>query len=115
MACHLFGYLPTVFSRCAVNFSAHQLAEQQVACEWRCNHIGGDDVVLESRLSAAGGDEAGLVRVVVVDVDDSVVTAFEDVGYLELEVPALVPAKCKAGNVVTLYQHPVRDRDTLVD
>ena len=111
---NLFRDLPAVFRRGTVNLSTHQLAQQEISGERRRDHVERDDVVFQPGLCAASGDKAGLIRVIVVDVDNSVVTAFEDVCDLELEVAALVATEGKAGRVVAFHKHAVRNRHTFV-
>ena len=98
-----------------MNFGAHQLAEQKIACDRGRDHSGRHDVIFQSRLRTSSGDEPCLIRVVMVDIDDGVVPAFENVGDLEFEVSALVAAKCQSRGVITLNQHSVRHRNTLID
>ncbi len=86
-----------------MNLGTHQLTQQQVPGDRGRNHVDRHDVVFKSRLGAAGRDEACLIRVIVVDVDDGVVAAFEDVPDLKFEVATLVATERQTGSVITLH------------
>lgn len=98
--------LAPVVRRHPVNHRAHQLAQQEVSVQWLVHLVRRHQVVLQSRLGARRSDEPRLVRVVVVDVDNGVIATLKDMGRLELEVPALVPAERQPRQVVPLDQHP---------
>ena len=81
---------------------AGEVADQEVAHHWRINHVDGDHVALHVHFGARGGDESGLVGVVVVDVDDSVESALDEVSEEEFHVARLVAAECESGGIVAL-------------
>ena len=91
-----------VFSGDTMYLRAGEVADEEVAHNWRVNHIDCHHMALHVHFCAGRGDESGLVGVVVVDVDDGVEAALDEVSEEELHVSGFVASECESGGVVAL-------------
>ena len=104
----IFGYGSGVFCGYAVDDGAGEVSEEEVAGDGFVKHVEGDPVALDAGFGAGGGDEAGVVGVVVVDVDDSVDASVDEMCEEELHVSSFVAAECEARSVVA-FDEELRD------
>ena len=61
----------------AVDLGSGEVCDEEVSGDGGVDHVEGDQVALHTGLGAGSGDEAGIVGVVVVDVDDGVDAALD--------------------------------------
>ena len=97
-----------MFCGYAVDDGAGEVSEEEVAGDGFVKHVEGDPVALHAGFGAGGGDEAGVVGVVVVDVDDSVDALVDEMCEKELHVSSFVSAECEARSVVA-FDEELRD------
>ena len=79
-----------------------QLRQQQITVQRRVNHVKGHQVALHADLGTCGSDEARLVRVVMIDVHDSLDLLLNELREGDAHVPRFIASETKPRQVITL-------------
>ena len=93
---------PRVVRRHTVYHSTEQLRQQQITVQRRVNHVKGHKVALHADLGTCGSDEARLVRVVMIDVHDSLDLLLNELREGDAHVSRLIASETKPRQVITL-------------
>ena len=94
-----------------MDFCSGEVSDEKVSDDWSIDHVDGDHVALKAGFGGCCGNEAGLIRVVVIDVYDGVESSFDEMCEEELHVSGFVASEREARCVVSFEEDTRNDVD----